>query len=440
MTAPSLSIERLRDLGVVGAGGAGFPTYEKLKSPAEIVILNAAECEPLLHKDKELLIHHAAEILDGLLLVSRHVGAERTILAIKIKYEELIAQLEGPAASRGIEIHRLPDSYPAGDEFITVYEATGRVIPPGGLPRDVGCLVQNVETILNLQRDEPVVDKYLCVVGDVEDPVTVRVPVGTSYRDLLTAVGVDAEAVGHVMVGGVMMGKVMQSLDEVVTRTTGALLCFPEDHVVARRYNTTPRQRDLIGMSACDQCSFCTEMCPRYLLGHPIEPHVAMRSLEFNRMGEGAILGAQFCCECNLCTLYACPEDLYPSFACVDNKAEMRSKGQTHPATGRRDLPVHSMMEYRRIPVSSLIQKLGLSQYRNVGPLREVDWRLAEVRIPLRQHIGSPAEPIVSRGERVRRGQKIAEAPGSALGVAVHASIDGEVTSVGEDVRIRATG
>jgi Na+-translocating ferredoxin:NAD+ oxidoreductase RnfC subunit len=253
----------------------------------------------------------------------------------------------------------------------------------------------------------------------------------------LRQVGLEPEGVGLVMVGGVMMGKVMGSLEEVVTRTTGALLCFPADHIVARRYRTTPRQMDVIGMSACDQCSFCTEMCPRYLLGHPVEPHVAMRSLQFNRMGEAATLGAQFCCECNLCTLYACPEDLFPSFATIDNKLKMRRENLTHPVTGRTDLPVHSMFEYRRIPVASLIKKLGLAQYRNVGPLIDVDWQVSQVRIPLRQHIGAAARPIVARGDRVRTGQKIAEAP-EGLGVAIHASIPGEVLEVTDHITVRA--
>jgi Na+-translocating ferredoxin:NAD+ oxidoreductase RnfC subunit len=435
MPTLSLSIERLRDHGIVGAGGAGFPTYEKLKTPAEILILNAAECEPLLHKDKELLLRHGEEILDGMLALKELIGATRAIVAIKEKYEDLIVQLQGQGAPRGIEVHRLPDTYPAGDEFITVYEVTGRVIPPGGLPRDVGCLVQNVETVLNVQRDEPVTHKYLSLAGDLPEPVTIRAPVGVSYRDLLRHAGVAPEGVEHVMVGGIMMGTVMQSLDEVVTRTTGALLLFPKDHVVTRRTTTTPRQRDVIGMSACDQCSFCTEMCPRYLLGHPVEPHVAMRALEFNRMGEAAILGSQFCCECNLCTLYACPEDLYPSYACIDNKQKMRSEGVQHPVTGRTDMPVHSMFEYRRIPVASLIKKLGLSDYHNTGPLVDIDWQLNEVRIPLQQHIGAPALATVAPGDSVQPGQKIADAP-EGLGVPIHASIAGEVVDVSDHIRI----
>ncbi len=437
MPSTSLTTDRLRDIGVVGAGGAGFPTYQKLSSQAEVLILNAAECEPLLHKDKELLVHFATEILEGMLQVAEMVAATRSVVAIKEKYTSLIETLRPLANGRGIEIHLLPDSYPAGDEFITVYEVTGRVIPPGGLPGDVGCLVQNVETILNIQRNVPVTQKYLCVVGDVPNPVTLCVPIGTSYRDVFASCGMDPAKVEHVQVGGVMMGKVMQSLDEVVTRTTGGLLCFPHDHVVARKHTATKQQRDLIGKSACDQCSFCTELCPRYLLGHPVEPHVAMRSLEFNRMGNEPLLGSQFCCECNLCTMYACPEDLFPSFATIDNKRQMRAEGKTHQVTGRTDLPVHSMMEYRKVPVSSLIKKLGLAKYKNVGPLTDFGPLPKEVRIPLQQHIGAPAVACVKVGDSVQVGDPIGRAP-EGLGVAVHASIQGTVVQVGDSIHIRA--
>ncbi len=433
MTA-ALSIERLRDHGVVGAGGAGFPTYEKLGSRVEIAIANAAECEPLLHKDKEILHHHGEEVLDGLLQVAAAVGASRAQLAIKEKYEELITELTGPCASRGIEICRLGDFYPAGDEFITVAETTGRVIPPGGLPRDVGCLVQNVETLLNVRRDAPVTHKYLSIAGDVPEPVTVRAPIGISYGDVFTALGIEPSSIGAVLIGGVMMGQAMASFDEVVTRTTGALLCFPADHVVPRKYGLGPPIKSRIGRSACDQCSFCTELCPRYLLGHPVEPHVAMRGLGFNMLGDAPILGSQFCCECNLCSLYSCPEDLFPMEACRDNKQVMRERQLSHPAAGRTDLPAHSMRDHRHVPIKSLIDKLGLARFRNVGPLVEVDWRPPRLRIPLKQHIGAPARPTVGPGETVDAGTMIGAAPEGALGVAIHASMNGTVVSVDDDI------
>ncbi len=429
-------LDRIRSNGVVGAGGAGFPTYKKLEAAADTVIVNAAECEPLLHKDKEILRHHLDAVLDGLLQVVRKAGAGRAIVAIKEKYQELIAEISRRGAVDGIELFPLGDYYPAGDEFITVYETTGRVIPPGGLPLDVGCLVVNVETLLNVALDRPVTHKFLTVGGDVPQPVTVRVPIGAAYGDVLRTVGVDTDAVGHVLIGGVMMGQIMRSLEEPVTRTTGALLCFPKGHSLPRRYLTESRERDLIGKSACDQCSFCTELCPRYLLGHPIEPHMAMRGLQFNMVGDALVLGSQFCSGCNLCSLYACPEDLFPKDACLDNKHMMRAKSLEHPDLGRTDVRPHSMQEYRHIPVASLIKKLGLSGFRNVGELTEFSWQLEEVRIPLQQHAGLPAVPVVAVGQRVRESEEIGAAP-NGLGVPVHASIDGIVTSVGDDVVIR---
>jgi Na+-translocating ferredoxin:NAD+ oxidoreductase RnfC subunit len=429
----------LRENGVVGAGGAGFPTYQKLARPADTVIMNAAECEPLLHKDKEILRLHMDEVLAGMRQVMEAVGAGRGVIGIKEKYTELIAALTEHGASLGIEVHELGDYYPAGDEFLTVHETTGRVIPPGGLPGDVGCLVVNVETLLNVQADVPVTHKFLSVAGDVPEPVTVRAPVGAAFGDVLAAVGVDPRAVGHVLVGGVMMGRLMDSLFEPVTRTTGALLCFPEGHGLPKRYLADSRQRDLIGKSACDQCSFCTELCPRYLLGHPVEPHLAMRGLEFNMVGDSMVLGSQFCCECNLCSLYACPEDLFPKDACADNRRMMRAKGLEHPARGRRDVTPHSMQDYRHVPVSSLIKKLGLSGFRNVGPFVDVRWDLAEVRIPLSQHVGAPATAVVREGDHVQPGQVLGTAPDDpdALGVPVHASVAGTVTAVGDHVVLR---
>jgi len=382
-----------------------------------------------------VLRRHLDQVLAGMGLAMWQVGAGRGGVAIKEKYHDLIDLIGRQGGPLGIEVFALGDYYPAGDEFITVYEVTRRVIPPGGLPGDVGCLVVNVETMLNLALDRPVTHKYLTVAADVPEPCTLSAPVGASFGDVLRAVGVDLSRVGGVLVGGVMMGRLMQSFDEVVTRTTGALLCFPEGHGLLKRYGADARQRDLIGKSACDQCSFCTELCPRYLIGHPVEPHLAMRGLEFNMVGESMVLGSQFCCECNLCSLYACPEDLFPKDACADNKRMMRTEGLQHPATGRTDVRAHSMQEYRHVPVSSLIKKLGLSGFRNLGPLREVAWDLERVRIPLKQHVGAPAVAVVRPGQRVEEGQEIGAAP-DGLGVAVHASMAGRVESVDDEVVI----
>jgi len=156
------SVERLEELGIVGAGGGGFPAAAKFKTRVSTVIANAAECEPLLHKDKELLHHMAEPFLRGMRMAMEMVGASEGIVGIKEKYHDIIAELEA-MASAGVRIVPLPDCYPAGDEFILVHLVTGRVIPPGGLPKDVDTVVSNVETLINIANDRPVTHKYLTV-------------------------------------------------------------------------------------------------------------------------------------------------------------------------------------------------------------------------------------------------------------------------------------
>ena len=162
------SIDRLEELGIVGAGGGGFPAAVKFKTRVSLVIANAAECEPLLHKDKELLHHNPDLFLRGLRMAMELVGAEEGAVGIKEKYHEIIETLE-QQAPKNVRIVPLPDCYPAGDEFILVHLVTGRVIPPGGLPKDVDTAVSNVETLINIALDRPVTHKYLTVAGAVED-------------------------------------------------------------------------------------------------------------------------------------------------------------------------------------------------------------------------------------------------------------------------------
>jgi len=413
---------------VVGAGGAGFPTYVKLGAKAGTVIINAAECEPLLHKDKEMMRAFSAELVAGLRLAMAEVGAKEGVVGIKAKYEDVIATLEKEAGP-DIRIHPLRDYYPTGDEFTLVYEVTGRVIPPGGLPKDVDCLVQNVETLVNVARGKPVTKKYLSVVGAVKKPVTIAAPIGTPFRDCLKMAGGATIKNYGALTGGCMMGKLVASLDEPVTKTTGALIVLPDDHCLLTAYRRDSKSRDRIGRSACDQCSFCTEYCPRYLLGHPIEPHKAMRSLGlvFNRRPQ--VVGTVYCCECNICSLWACPESLDPRDACIKGKIEAREQGWKWQGVPRR---VHPAIQGRCIPVKRLMQRLSLTQFKNVGPLIDKSPESPRLEILLKQHIGAPATPTVSVGQVVREGDVIANVAPDALGVPIHASADGRVAEITE--------
>ncbi|MCX8037507.1 MAG: SLBB domain-containing protein [Candidatus Sumerlaeia bacterium] len=426
----------IRDWGVVGAGGAGFPTDIKYRRAVDTFIVNAAECEPLLHKDKELLLHFSDDFFAGLALAMERSGAREAIIGIKGKYRHVIEVL-APRLPKWARIHPLGDYYPAGDEFVLVYDVTGRVIPPGGLPLDVDAVVNNVETLVNLGRRRPVTQKYLTVAGAVRSPATVCVPVGTSMRTAIDMAGGPAAEPYGILVGGAMMGKLAQSPDDPITKTVGGLIVLPEDHALLRWYRRDWKAINRLGKSACDQCVFCTERCPRYLLGHPIEPHKAMRALMFAPEKDMLIVGAPYCCECNLCSLFSCPENLDPKNVCVFDKQVVREAGLKWTGKPRG---VHPLMNARRPPVAKLIAKLGLRHFHNTGPYVDIAVRVERVILPLKQHVGAPSVPTVKVGERVKEGDLVAAVAQNAIGANIHASIDGVVTKVNGEVVIERKG
>jgi Na+-translocating ferredoxin:NAD+ oxidoreductase RnfC subunit len=407
----------------------------KFKARASLVIANAAECEPLLHKDKELLHHFSGPFLRGLQTAMKLVGAREGAIGIKEKYHEIIEALEAQAP-QGVRVVSLPDVYPAGDEFILVHMVTGRVIPPGGLPKDVDAVVSNVETLMNIGLDRPVTHKYLTVAGAVATPVTLRVPVGISIGEVIEAAGGATVDDFGVLLGGVMMAKPAASLDTPVTKTTGGIVVLPASHKLIQRHNAPWLHVQRIGRSACDQCRFCTEFCPRFLLGHPIEPHRAMQSLGF-AMGADAMVATLYCCECNLCTMYACPEDLDPKTVCVEAKPLARERGLVFKGDPASITP-HPLAEFRRVPMRRLIAKLGLTEFNNSGPLTEHAFAPRKVKLPLKQHAGAPSAAVVKCGDRVKVGDLLAVPPQGKLGARIHASIDGVATVTGDAVIIEA--
>jgi Na+-translocating ferredoxin:NAD+ oxidoreductase RnfC subunit len=424
-----MTINEVRNNGVVGAGGAGFPTAVKLDSRPDTLIMNAAECEPLLHKDMEILRHQGDAVLDGFQAAMRLTGAKHGIIGIKEKNSDVIQLLKKKLDST-IQLHLMGDFYPAGDEITLIYEVTGRTVQPGQLPITVGCVVQNVETLFNIGLNKPVADKFISVAGAVDSPATVKVPVGISYREILSQFKIVTKSY-VIRSGGLMMGAIERDLDTVVTKTTGALIVLPSDHHCVTMYDrfATEHDTDRIAKASCDQCNYCTEFCPRYLLGHPVRPETAMRNRMFSREGEPFVdLGSAFCCECNLCTLYACPESLDPKGATVIEKRLLREQDLHWEG-----LPVksHPMMEYRKVPTKKLMQRLDVIQYKDAGPMQTINYLPLTVRLPLDQHIGAKAKPRVKVNEEVKKYDMIAEADGR-ISSNIHASIDGKVSRVDE--------
>lgn len=428
----------IRSAGVVGAGGAGFPAHVKANAQVEYVVANGAECEPLLHKDFELMVHYPQRVVHGVKLLMDATGAREGIIGVKGKNQKAIDALNSAIDDSRIRLHTLGDFYPSGDEYILVYEATGRLIPPQGIPLNIGIVVNNVETLYNISaavEGAPVTEKFVTIAGAVNNPVTFIAPIGMSYRDAIAMAGGAAVSDFAVFVSGIMMGKLEFNLDLPITKTCAGLIVLPSDHTLVQRKSLPVERMHGIGKSACDQCSYCTELCPRYTLGYDVQPHKVMRSLSFTATGEDIWNQfAQLCCACGLCTLYACPEYLFPKEACDKAKDDLKEKGIKWD--GPRDVQPHPMYEYRRTPLKQLMQRLGVEEYNRHTPFQQLESSPQRVTIPLVQHIGAPAEPVVRVGQPVQRGELIADVTEDKLGARLHASISGVVKEVNGSIVI----
>lgn len=430
--------EVLQQNGVVGAGGAGFPTYAKLDERAEIILMNCAECEPLLKLHRQLLEQRAEEILRTFDRIARTVGAREAIIGIKREYKAALKAIDRYIDDYPVMRVQLLDSvYPMGDEVVLIYEATGRVIRPGGLPIEEGVAVFNVETVYNayraLEKQTPVADKLVSVVGEVEHPLTLRVPVGAYLRDVVAYAGEITVKEPAFLVGGPMMGNLADE-KAVVTRTTNAVIVLDKSHTLIQRKNRNPAIDLKRAASACCQCETCTSLCPRHALGHPIEPHKFMRSAANQDFQDANVfLNTFFCSSCGLCENFSCPQGLAPRSLIADYKLGLRKAGVKVPQDVR-PAPVKKSREYRKAPEERLEARLGLTRYDVEAPLQPDDYwkgegRIQKVKILLSQHIGAPAVPLVEKGEPVKAGQCIAR-PAEGLSVAIHSSVDGIVQEV----------
>lgn len=428
----------LQENGIVGAGGAGFPTYAKLDERAEIILLNCAECEPLLKLHRQLLEQRAEEILETFDGIARTVGAKEAVIGIKREYKAAVkAARRYIDAYPNMRIQLLDSAYPMGDEVVLIYEATGRVIRPGGLPIEEGVAVFNVETVYNvyraLKQSTPVIDKLVSVVGEVEHPVTVRVPIGASIGDVVSCAGGIRVKDPAYLVGGPMMGN-LATEDDVVTKTTNAVIVLDKSHNLIRRKDRNAAIDLKRAASSCCQCETCTSLCPRHALGHPIEPHKFMRSAANKDFQDtNVFLNTFFCSSCGLCENFSCPQGLSPRSLIADYKLGLRKAGVKAPA-GVTPAPVRKSREYRKVPEERLEARLGLSKYNVDAPLQTDDyWKekqeIHKVMILLSQHIGAPAVPMVEKGAHVTVGQCIAK-PAGGLSVGIHASVDGTVQEV----------
>ncbi len=440
------AVRKVLAAGVVGAGGAGFPTHVKLDAEVERVLGNGASCEPLLMSDPYILEKETEGILRGLVHVMECTGAQRGTVCLKGKHRaamEALRQTAGKGRFKDIDVFELEDFYPAGDEQVQVYEVMGRVVPEGGIPLQVGAVVSNVESLLNIFRaveeEQPVIERYLTVTGEVANSLVMKVPIGACIGEVINFAGGVTVSAYRVVLGGPMMGVVTSDLSTPVTKLTSGIIVLPADHNVITGKTNDPERLMRITKVVCCQCSRCTDLCPRYLLGHSLEPHKIMRHLGASQpLQKEFIDDALICCECGICEKYACPMMISPREVNAQIKHKLLKEGVKRPSK-REEYRPSQFREVRKIPTRRLMERLQISKYEGHPEFATNEIPVKEVRIPLKQHLGAPAEPVVKAKDQVSKGDLIGEVPEGKMGARVHASIDGMVISIGETIVIRSS-
>jgi Na+-translocating ferredoxin:NAD+ oxidoreductase RnfC subunit len=430
-------INIVKENGIAGAGGAGFPTYAKIDKKADTIILNCAECEPLLKVHRQLLQKFAYEIMYTLDIISKAVEAKQVIIGVKGAYKKTVEAVKANLTSFSeMELKLLPEVYPMGDEVILIYETTGKTVPPGNIPIDVGVVVFNVETILNiynaLEKNEAVSSKYLTIAGEVKNPLTIMAPIGMSVEEVVSLAGGSVIDDPVYIMGGPMTGNIVQSYD-TVTKTTNAILVLPKNHTIVQKKQTNASIDLKRAMASCCQCQMCTDLCPRHLLGNPITPHSFMHAATSGvTQNLSPFLDTMFCCGCGICEMYACPQGLAPRKLITEYKNGLRKNGIPIP----KDIPlkpIDNLREYRKIPMDRLTARLGLNDYNLEAPLQEEEAVTKQVRIKLMQSIGAKPEVIVHKKDMVNKGDVLAIAAEGKLSLPIHASITGQILDINDD-------
>lgn len=421
----------VRDAGIAGCGGAGFPSYAKLDKRADTIILNCAECEPLFKVHRQVLEKHAFEICTALSIITDAVGAEQFIIAVKGGYKDTVEAVEAvlPQFEKG-KISLLPEVYPAGDEVVTIYESTGRVVPAGNIPISVGVIVFNVETVYNIYRavkgGMPVTHKYVTVAGEVKSPRTYLVPIGTSFEYLISLSGGITGDNVKIVNGGPMTGTIASKYD-VVKKNTNGILVLPENSPVVVKKQAKTQISVMRAKSSCCQCRMCTDLCPRNLLGQPIKPSEFMKAVSTGNSADvPVLLDAMYCVSCGVCEMYACNQGLNPRSLIAEFKSNMRKNGVKITPV-ENPVPVDPNREYRKVPMSRLKERLGLTVYDVEAPLDETEVKPKTLKIMLSQHIGAPSVLNVKTGDKVKAGDIVGMCAEDKLCVPVHSPVSGSV-------------
>jgi Na+-translocating ferredoxin:NAD+ oxidoreductase subunit C len=288
-----------KEAGLVGLGGAAFPTSVKLAPPADkpidVVILNGCECEPFLTCDHRLMLEKAAEIVGGTELMMKAVGATKAVIGIEANKMDAVDTMKAAAAANpGIEVRVLEVKYPQGNEKMLIEALTGRKVPPGKLPSEVGALVQNTGTAVALYEaarlGKPVIERVMTVTGPgIKEPKNLMVKIGTPISFIIEQCGGFAGAPSKVIMGGPMTGFAQKDLSASVIKGTSGIVVLTEEVV--------PEEEE----RQCVGCDKCVDACPMFLM-----PNLLIKAIKKGQYEEADKLGARDCFECGCCS-FVCP-------------------------------------------------------------------------------------------------------------------------------------
>ncbi|EPE5848614.1 electron transport complex subunit RsxC [Vibrio vulnificus] len=323
-------LDVIRMAGISGMGGAGFPTAKKIQSGlgrTEILIVNAAECEPYITADDKLLQEHAEEVLQGIEIVEHILQPKLTIIGIEDNKPEAIKALESAAQNKDIVIRVIPTKYPSGGEKQLIKVLTNKEVPAGGIPADIGILVQNVGSLYAIKRavidGEPMVNRVVTLTGNTfETPRNVWVPLGTPVHALLEQFGYQAyKKLPRLIMGGPMMGFSLPHANVPITKTSNCILAPTRKEISPAGYEME-----------CIRCGACAEACPASLLPQQLQWHA--KAEEFDKCEE---LNLKDCIECGACA-FVCPSEIPLVSYYRQAKAEIRTRAQEADAAERAKL------------------------------------------------------------------------------------------------------
>ena len=299
----TLSKQEIRDIvkaaGIVGMGGAGFPTNVKLspknEDAIEYILINGAECEPYLTSDYRCMMEDPEKIIGGLKVVLQLFDKAKGVIGIENNKPEAIKKLKELVKDEPrIEVCELLTKYPQGGERSLIYAVTGRSVNSSMLPADAGCIVDNIDTVVSIYNavceTTPLIRRIITVTGDaIREPRNFEVRLGTNYQELIEAAGGFKEEPEKVLSGGPMMGQALFSYDIPVMKTSSALTCLTKDQVAAN------------AETACIRCGRCVDVCPGRVV-----PQMLMTAAEHHDLAAFEKLNGMECCECGSCT-FICP-------------------------------------------------------------------------------------------------------------------------------------